>query len=222
MILASRHRKNKNHHRNYQAAQGQLEHAYTCLQTTYIPFLQVHFEVPHPILVCTYTNVAVDNLVEGFAQAGVKPLRVGYNGIVREHLLQHSLDYKLQQHPLHRPLTASVEEESKITPAIQKLLKDCEDLDAKIEASVRPRKSTLHRVTSMKKAIINLGERQALLKRKIYAMQQDMLKDVIEAADVVRPIFFSSLDLELTAVALHFVSDLYDVHYIRMPSAQRC
>jgi regulator of nonsense transcripts 1 len=132
----------------------------------------------------------VDNLVEGFAQAGVKPLRVGYNGVVREPLLQHSLDYKLQQHPLHRPLTASVEEESKVTPAIQKLLKDCEDLNAKVEASVRPRKSTLQRVSNMKKAIINLGERQAFLKRRIYAMQQDMLKDVIEAADVVRSVSF--------------------------------
>jgi regulator of nonsense transcripts 1 len=136
----------------------------------------------------------VDNLVEGFAKVGVKPLRVGYNGNVRESLLQHSLDYKLQQHPLHRPLTAFVEEQSTMTPKIQKLLQDCQGLDEKMKASVRPRKSSLQRVSNMKAAIIKLEERQVFLKRRIYAMQQDMLKDVIEAADVVRTVFFASSD----------------------------
>ncbi|KAH8831193.1 P-loop containing nucleoside triphosphate hydrolase protein [Flagelloscypha sp. PMI_526] len=42
-----------------------------------IRILKVHFQVPHPLLVCTYTNVAVDNLVEGFVKAGLNPVRVG-------------------------------------------------------------------------------------------------------------------------------------------------
>jgi hypothetical protein len=41
------------------------------------------FRGPQPILVCTFTNVAVDNLVEGLAKAGVKPLRVGSRGNIR-------------------------------------------------------------------------------------------------------------------------------------------
>jgi hypothetical protein len=174
--------------------------------------------VPQPILVCTYTNVAVDNLVEGFAKVGVKPLRVGYNGNVRESLLQHSLDYKLQQHPLHRSLAAFVEEQSTITPKTQKLLQDCQGLDEKVKASVRPRKSSLQRVSNMKAAIIKLEERQVFLKRRIYAMQQDMLKDVIEAADVVRTVFPPRLK---GADVLLNLSDLYDVHYLCVPCAQR-
>ncbi|KAK1220440.1 hypothetical protein PQX77_016821 [Marasmius sp. AFHP31] len=34
-----------------------------------IRLLKSHFRVPEPLLVCTYTNVAVDNLVEGLASA---------------------------------------------------------------------------------------------------------------------------------------------------------
>jgi len=217
MILASGHRKNKNHHRNYKTPQSQLKciHGFRRL---IFSFSQVHFEVPQPILVCTYTNVAVDNLVEGFAKVGVKPLRVGYNGNVRESLLQHSLDYKLQQHPLHRPLTAFVEEQSTITPKTQKLLQDCQGLDEKIKASVRPRKSSFQRVSNMKAAIVKLEERQVFLKRRIYAMQQDMLKDVIEAADVVRTVF--SLCLKGADFLLN-LSDLYDVHYLCVPCTQR-
>jgi len=54
----------------------------------------------HPILVSTYTNVAVDNLVEGFAAVGVKPLRIAFGGKVKPSLLEHTLDYKFDRHPL--------------------------------------------------------------------------------------------------------------------------
>ena len=49
---------------------------------------------------CTYTNVAVDNLVEGLAKVGLKPLRVGSDGKVRASLEQYTLEYQSEMHPL--------------------------------------------------------------------------------------------------------------------------
>ena len=54
----------------------------------------------HPILVCTYTNAAVDNLVEGLVKAGLQPLRIGPDGRVKESLLPFSLKGRLKSHPL--------------------------------------------------------------------------------------------------------------------------
>jgi len=42
-----------------------------------IRLLKRHFNVAHPLLVCTFTNLAVDNLVEGLVRAGLRPLRFG-------------------------------------------------------------------------------------------------------------------------------------------------
>ena len=55
----------------------------------------------HPILVCTYTNAAVDNLVEGLVKAGLQPLRICPDGRVKETLLPFSLTGRLKVHPLH-------------------------------------------------------------------------------------------------------------------------
>jgi hypothetical protein len=56
--------------------------------------------VVHPILVCTYTNVAVDNLVEGFVTAGLDLVRIGY-GQIKSSLQEYSFESKIERHPLH-------------------------------------------------------------------------------------------------------------------------
>src|SRR5882757_9380800 len=63
-------------------------------------FSKKRFAVVHPIMVCTYTNVAVDNLVEGFVAAGLDPVRVGY-GQIKPTLREHSLEFKIERHPLY-------------------------------------------------------------------------------------------------------------------------
>jgi len=127
----------------------------------------------------------VDNLVEGLAKVGVKPLRVGFSGNVRKSLLEHSLDYKLEQHPLYPVLIQTVEEEGELTAHLQELSKEYETLMLKLKQMTRPRKTTLARADNMKHALSTLAKRQEKLKRKIYAMQQDMLHDVVSEADVV-------------------------------------
>lgn len=65
-----------------------------------IKLLKGHFDVPHPLLVCTYTNVAVDNLLEGFVAGGLSPLRVGSNGDTKDDFEKYTFDYQFMNHPV--------------------------------------------------------------------------------------------------------------------------
>ena len=65
-----------------------------------ITFMQKHFGVVHPLLVCTYTNVAVDNLVEGFSAAGVNAVRVGFEGKAKSGFEESTIEYQFDTHPL--------------------------------------------------------------------------------------------------------------------------
>ncbi|KAF8154087.1 P-loop containing nucleoside triphosphate hydrolase protein [Crassisporium funariophilum] len=150
-----------------------------------VKLLKVHFEVPQPILVCTYTNVAVDNLVEGLATAGVKPLRIGFHGNVRESLLHHSLDYKLEHHTLHPQLVKLVKEETLLSPQIHELEKKHLELERKLLESSKPKKSMVERARNMKASHEAMQHRHINLKKKIYAIQQQMLREVIAEADVI-------------------------------------
>jgi hypothetical protein len=64
----------------------------------------MHWEVPHPLLVCTYTNVAVDHLVEGLSLVGLNPLRVGFAGKVKPSLAPYTLDAQIEVHPLKKDI----------------------------------------------------------------------------------------------------------------------
>ena len=53
---------------------------------------------PFPILATSDSNIAVDNLLEGLANAGVRALRVGRPESIRSDLLEHSLDMKAKEY----------------------------------------------------------------------------------------------------------------------------
>lgn len=159
------------------------------------------FEVPHPLLVCIYTNVAVDNLVDGLARAGVKPLRVGYSGNVREGLLEHTLDAKLCAHALHPTLTQLVDDSARNVKEIDDLWRRSRALEAKISGTHAPKKNVVTRARNMRKALVALQMKQMKLKTAIYGMQQQMLQDVVADADVVS----FSLFIELTFFTALFI-----------------
>ncbi|KAF9460474.1 P-loop containing nucleoside triphosphate hydrolase protein [Collybia nuda] len=145
-----------------------------------VKLLKVHFEVPHPILVCTYTNVAVDNLVEGLIASGVKPLRVGFGGNVRLSLLDHTLDHKLKVHPLH----ASV---NKLSRREEELYGRIKDLETKL-TKMRNTKNEVRlskRVDNMHLGLLQMEREHRAFRSRIYAMKQEMLRDVIADADVI-------------------------------------
>ncbi|KAG2035496.1 P-loop containing nucleoside triphosphate hydrolase protein [Suillus americanus] len=140
-----------------------------------VKLLKVHFEVHHPLLVCTYTNVAVDNLVEGFAAAGVKPLRVGFGAKIKSSLYEYTLDAKLEAHPLRLK--------------VDQLLKDQENVERKLGALeqriVVAEKSGSEKLSNMRTAFTALERQVLALRAKLYALHQEMLNDITAAADVI-------------------------------------
>lgn len=140
-----------------------------------VKLLKVHFEVHHPVLVCTYTNVAVDNLVEGFAAAGVKPLRVGFGAKIKSCLHEYTLDAKLEAHPLR--------------VKVEQLLKDQENVEKKLGALedkiVADEKSGGEKLGRMRTAFTVLERQLLALRAKLYALHQEMLNDITAAADVI-------------------------------------
>ncbi|WVQ79928.1 hypothetical protein IAT38_002029 [Cryptococcus sp. DSM 104549] len=79
-----------------------------------IKLLKHHFQIPHPILVCAHTNVAVDNLVSGLTRHGVKALRIGQPLRVREDLREWTLEQRAKQHPLYWKVEYFARERGKI------------------------------------------------------------------------------------------------------------
>ena len=95
-----------------------------------ISLLKRHFSVPHPILVCTYTNVAVDNLLEGFAAGGMKPVRVGMENCRKEELEQFTFEWQFDRHQLKPKLDELQAERAELQQEIKAMLKDIEALMA--------------------------------------------------------------------------------------------
>lgn len=129
---------------------------------------------------CTYTNVAVDNLVEGLAAAGVKPLRVAYGGKVKADLAERTLDFKMSIHPLNSSLDAVTKEADASSTRLLKLK------DKKATLSINSEK----RLTF---EMIALERQQGTLKRKIYRMKQVILRDILSKADVVRALLLDHI-----------------------------
>ena len=167
-------------------------------------YAQVHFEVPQPILVCTYTNVAVDNLVEGLAKVGVKPLRVGSQGNIRPSLIPHSLDYKMQMHHLSETFKRVAEEIEHLAQEIRELgVRYAKHLTKMKDHKARPTKARLTRAENMFKDLEMSKLRLKGIQRKKFALEQQMLRDVVAEADVVR--FFSTFHLRQLTSSLRFV-----------------
>ncbi|EAU90702.2 DNA helicase [Coprinopsis cinerea okayama7 len=157
-----------------------------------LKLLKLHFRVPHRILVCTYTNVAVDNLVEGLAAAGVKPLRVGAVGSVRPSLLHHTLAAKLESHPLystHQYLVDQLEVVKKkiaeLTEKVHLAQKELKDKEG------NARYVLARRVENMEDAKSDLVNSEKMVKSKKKRVRQAMLRDVTSEADVLPPIVVS-------------------------------
>jgi hypothetical protein len=136
--------------------------------------LKGHFEVPHPILVCTYTNVAVDHLVEGLAGAGLKPLRFGSVQRVPPALLKYTLEHQLQAHPLYRRYKKALEEREdseKRSKHYATLIRENPDNDTK-----RKRYEQIR---------ARIEQRLIMVGKMAYAIRQTMVKQILDQSDVV-------------------------------------
>ncbi|KAH7911786.1 P-loop containing nucleoside triphosphate hydrolase protein [Hygrophoropsis aurantiaca] len=152
-----------------------------------VKLLKLHFQVPQPLLVCTYTNVAVDNLVEGFASSGIKPLRVGYGGKIKSSLYKHTLDYKLEQHPLKPRVDSLISDQ-------ERLEKRRSDLAEKIQ-----NESKAPRLERMRTAFVSVERQAQVIKSKLYALHQEMLREITSEADVICTTCITSANVALHA-----------------------
>lgn len=130
-------------------------------------------------MLCTYTNVAVDNLVEGLVSAGLKPLRVGYAGKVKESLLEHTLEFQLEQHPL-QPKYHTVQEQIKTHN------KSFQALTSRIEEYRKTNATRFGaRIQAMEQDSLWKERQLSALSRKSYGIFLEMVRDVVLRADVV-------------------------------------
>ncbi|TCD69007.1 hypothetical protein EIP91_009229 [Steccherinum ochraceum] len=158
-----------------------------------VKLLKVHFETPQPILLCTYTNVAVDNLVEGLVAAGLNPLRVGYGGKVKASLLEHTLDHKLKIHPLAPKLEAAGAQVEDLEKRKQTLLIQISELRGKSRNGTKT-----VRLANMENAALTMDRQTWALKGKGFAIYQQMLRDIVHGADVVCSLLTSLLATSFT------------------------
>ncbi|EJU00563.1 P-loop containing nucleoside triphosphate hydrolase protein [Dacryopinax primogenitus] len=148
--------------------------------------LKLHFEVPQPLLVATYTNVAVDNLVAGLAAAGLRPLRVGGEEYSQQPKLdKHRLEVKIAAHPLQK-------EVEKLEKAIDKLS------DRRREAidAAKPSKNE----ERIERAKNTHKEHLLRLKMKKFAIRNAMIHDIVSKADVVCTTCLTSANTALNVI----------------------
>lgn len=153
--------------------------------------LKRHFAVPHPILVCTYTNVAVDNLVEGLAAAGLAPLRVGFGPAIRPSVIEHSLHRKLEVHERNGELKAMQAEEKGASERVEGLTERVNSIERDLidlrrsgggDKKVARLESTLR---NLRAGLVRSTKALGAVKGKIYAVQQEMLREVVGGAEVI-------------------------------------
>lgn len=101
--------------------------------------------------------------------------------------MEHTLDHKLETHPLKPALDGLVKHEEEVRERIRAITKKLAEVrKPKIGASANAQERARQIVANME-ADLSLRQRmQSSLKARMYALQMEMLRDVISKADVVR------------------------------------
>jgi hypothetical protein len=136
--------------------------------------IQADFEVPVPILVCTYTNMALDHIVEGLVGRGLKPLRVGLDAKVRPAVKDYVLEAYLNRHPRRNELERLVHEETRLQEKTQLL-----------EKRIGEASDNSSRVANSRSILANVYRQFWIVKAKVFKLRQEMIADVLKEADVV-------------------------------------
>ncbi|KAH8114864.1 P-loop containing nucleoside triphosphate hydrolase protein [Phellopilus nigrolimitatus] len=149
-----------------------------------VKLLKGHFEVPHPLLVCTYTNVAVNNLLEGFVAGGLKPLRIGFEGSKTGLLGPYMLEHQFDKHVMKPEYDRICKERHDVESEIRLLKKSIFEAKKKLDSG-RLNKAMLGRIENMEKHDEELEiERRSWSKAK-YVIEQKILRDIVRKADVI-------------------------------------
>jgi hypothetical protein len=131
--------------------------------------------------VCTYTNVAVDNLVEGFVKAGLKPLRIAFSGKVKPEIEEYTYQQAMARHFLK--------------PRLDELTAQCEQAAGNlrlIDEQIREKALTDTGSAQSQKALERLRIRRTSAERRVHGLQaeryrteQVILQEMLQEAQVV-------------------------------------
>lgn len=119
----------------------------------------------------------------------MKPLRVGFGERVRPSLLKHTLDYQIQVHPLQRVLAPLVKEEKKL----QERLHDMSSTISNARDSAAYDAKAMKKYDKLQIKGASLERQLLAVRAKKYSAEQEMLRDVVKKADVVRRTCFTLL-----------------------------
>lgn len=136
--------------------------------------------MPYPILLCTFTNVAVDNLVEGIIASSLRPVRVGSSAKIKSSLQSYAAEKQLQNHRL-------TPEWDRVKAKIEVTYKRRRTLEQKIiELKAQNLTKNLNvRLENMEMDLISIDRQEKAYKAKAYAIYMEMLRDIVLSADVV-------------------------------------
>ncbi|KAH9993020.1 AAA domain-containing protein [Russula vinacea] len=138
-----------------------------------VRLLKADFEVPVPILVCTYTNMALDHIVEGLVGRGLKPLRVGLDAKVQPALKEYVLEAYLDRHPRRNDLERLVREETRL-----------QEKSRLLEKNVGEGSNKARRLVSLQTILANVDRQLRVVKAKVFKLRQEMITDVLKQTDV--------------------------------------
>ncbi|GMK53615.1 hypothetical protein CspeluHIS016_0102010 [Cutaneotrichosporon spelunceum] len=145
-----------------------------------IKLLKRHWQVPHPILVCAHTNVAVDNVLASLREHGLKVVRFGTASRVPESLQDVTFEALLEKHPLWGYL--------------DKLRREREDIQSEIANG-----------GMSQQAAEGKQKQSTALSRRIFMMRRRIQFEVLADADVVCTTCLSATSRWLDAVDFPFV-----------------
>lgn len=162
-----------------------------------IRLLKRHWEVPHPVLVCAHTNVAVDNVVAGLKAQGLKVVRFGTASRVPESLQGLTFEAQLERHPLWGYLEHLRREREGIVSELG-------EGNLSSEYSLLSRGSQ-QELTSQEQMAEGKQKQSATLNRRIFMMRRRIQFEVLADADVVCTTCLSATSRWLDAIDFPFV-----------------
>lgn len=118
--------------------------------------------------------MALDHIVEGLVERGLKPLRVGLDAKVRPALKNYVLEAYLDRHPRRNELERHVREEMRLQEKAQLL-----------EIKIGDDSNSASRIASLRTILANVDRRYWVVKAKVFKLRQEMITDVLKEADVV-------------------------------------
>ncbi|WVQ73931.1 hypothetical protein IAR50_003512 [Cryptococcus sp. DSM 104548] len=146
-----------------------------------IKLLKQHFQIPHPILVCAHTNVAVDNLLTGLDKAGLKVVRVGTEDRVPVDMRHTTLEARLEEHPMWDAFS-KMEDEKMAAWAERRSAAETQKLTGE------PMKEGMSK------------DKLGALNQKIWGYRRDMTTEILLNADVICTTCLSAATYKLQCI----------------------